>query len=107
MKLIALFGPAILSLAIKKRRMIEKKWDWFTYVKEYTVSLLSNVFLSQAVITYVLGLDGVDSTAFESFPFFTKYIVIAVACAWILPYIREVVGRYISVSFKVGENDEK
>lgn len=107
MKLIALFGPAILSLAIKKRRMMEKKWDWFTYVREYTVSLLVNVFLAQAVITYVLGIDGVDSTAFESFPFFTKYIVIAVACAWILPYIREVISRYISISFKVGENDEK
>lgn len=56
MKLIALFVPAIITISIRYRRNDGKGWNWFVYLKEYAYALLTNVFLTQAVISYGLGL---------------------------------------------------
>lgn len=52
-------------------------------------------------------MTGVDNTAFSSFGFFTKYLFIASVIAYITPYIEEIVKKYVSISFSVGENSDK
>ena len=107
MKLIALFLPAVITLGIRRDRSKGKEWKLYDYIKEYVISVLINVFMTQSVISYVLGLGGVDSTAFESFPFFTKYIFIACVLAFLIAYIREILNKYITVSFEIGDENEK
>ena len=107
MKIIALFLPAVLTVAVYHKRNNGCTWDWFKYITEYALAILVNTFITQSVITYLFGFDGVDSTAFESFPFFTKYIAIAFALAVLFPYIRELVSKAFSVSFEIGVRDEK
>ena len=61
MRLIALFIPAIISLGIKYRKNREKKWEYFDFIYEYAISLVSQIkrmnekdihFLSFFVIFY-------------------------------------------------------
>lgn len=101
MRYIALFFPAIISVGIKNRRANEKKWTLFDFLREYAVSVISNVLLSEAVIVYVLRLGNVNIEAFDSFPFFTKYLFIALVFSIVLPYIREIIKMNFSVSFEV------
>ncbi len=106
MGLIALFFPAFISMAIRHRRNTELTWEIITSLIEYAILVVVNVFLTQSVVTYGLRMDGVDSTAFCSFGFFTKYLLIASIFAFLTPYIEEVARKYISISFSVGENKE-
>ena len=39
------------------------------------------------------GYGQVDMTAFQSFPFFTKYLVISMSIAWLTPYIENKTGQ--------------
>lgn len=74
---IALFFPASIALkiSIKKERIERKKWyDWiFTYCM---FAMLINTSV-MAVISYVLGLDGLTISALESFSFFIVYTVMS------------------------------
>lgn len=106
MSIIALFFPACISMVIRHKRNEKLTWNLAGCILEYAVLTIINVFLSQVVIVNILGIT-TDSTAFESFPFFTKYLFIASAAAFLVPYVEEVVSRYIKVSFSVGENEEK
>lgn len=101
MSYIALFFPAIISVGIKNRRDHEKRWIWFDFVREYAVSVLSNVLLTESVVVYILRLGNVNIEAFDSFPFFTKYVFIALVFSIILPYIREMIRKSFSVTFEV------
>ena len=107
MELIALFFPACISMAIRHRRNKELTWNVITCLIEYAVLVIINVFLGEAVITYGLKMNGVDNTAFSSFGFFTKYLFIVSVIAYITPYVEEVVRKYVSISFSVGESGEK
>ena len=107
MSSIALFMPAVISVEVWHRRNKGIEWKWYDYIKEYAIALLINTFLAQAVITYLLGLDGVDITAFSTFPFFTKYVAIATVLAVLVPYIREIIGKYFSISFEVGDKSNE
>ncbi|MBD5505071.1 MAG: hypothetical protein HDR09_15405 [Lachnospiraceae bacterium] len=101
MSFIALFLPACISLIIRHKRNDKLKWSVPESIIEYAILVLVNVLVSQCVIVYVLGIGGVDMSAFQSFPFFTKYLVISMALAWLTPYLEEIGRKYISVSFKV------
>lgn len=101
MSFIALFLPACISLIIRHKRNDSLKWSVPESIIEYAILVLINVLISQCVIVYVLGIGGVDMTAFQSMPFFTKYLVISIVIAWITPYLEEIGRKYISVSFKV------
>lgn len=101
MRYIALFFPAIISVGIKNRRDNKKTWTLFDFVREYAISVISNVLLSEAVIVYVLRLGNVNIEAFDSFPFFTKYLFIALVFSIVLPYIREIIEMNFSISFEV------
>ena len=106
MRIIALFFPAFISMAIRHRRNTELTWEVITTLIEYAILVVVNVFLSEAVVTYGLRMNDVDSTAFESFGFFTKYLLIASVIAFFIPYVEEIFRKYISISFTVGDNKE-
>lgn len=112
MSFIALFLPACISLAIRHRRNSKLKWSVPESIIEYAVLVLVNVLLSQCIVVYVLGGGGVEASAFQSMPFMTKYLVIAIILAWLLPYLEEIVRKYIDISFKIesagdSEDDSK
>ena len=76
-------------------------------ILEYAVLVIFNVLLSESVIVYVLQSGAVDVTAFCSFPFFTKYMVISLILAWLIPYVEEIGHRYIKISFTVNSRISK
>lgn len=59
------------------------------------------------IITYVLGISDVTADAFNSFPFFTKYVVIAAFVAMLLPFCVELVKKYFSITVETGVDGEK
>ena len=108
---IGILAPAALALKTKIRRQSAKGtacMDVSRWILQYIIEILKNVFFTTATITYILRFDGVNFDALSSFPFFTKYIVIAVIYAWILPYVEEIISKYIGVSFEIEvEKDAK
>lgn len=107
MRMIALFFPALISIVIRHTRDKEQIWKMPETLIRYGMYTLWNVFLTTAIITYGLNISGVTADAFESFPFFTKYVVIAIAAAVLLPYLEEMIKKYIKVTFTVKERNEK
>lgn len=106
MRFIALFFPSCISMMIRHRRNKNLMWKMPECIFEYAVLTIINTFLAQSVITYGLRMDGVDITAFESFGFFTKYLLITSVISFFIPYIEEVFTKYVKVSFTVKEKEE-
>ena len=44
--------------------------------------------------------------ALDSFPFFTKYSLIAIVTAVFMPYMQEIIKKYVEVTFLVRKKDE-
>lgn len=107
MEIIGLFFPAIVSVWIKHARNENLVWSMPKILFEYGIYVLINVFITGCTITYGLGLSGVTSDALNSFPFFTKYVIIALAAAIVVPYIEEIIRKYIKVTLTVRTYDEK
>lgn len=107
MRYIALFFPAILSVGISYRRNNGEKWLWFDYVREYVGAVICNALVAGFVISYVLGLGAVNIEAFDSFPFFTKYLLIAIVLATLFPHIRDVIKANISISYEIDKKQDK
>lgn len=101
---IGTLAPAALAMRTKIRRRESEKIraeEMGMLLLQYGMEILKNVFLTAATITYILKIEDVNFTALSSFPFFTKYVVIALAYAWILPYLEEMIVKYIGISFKI------
>lgn len=107
MSFIALFFPACISIMIRHKRNSKLKWRIPESIFEYSVFVLIDTLLSQCIITYLLGIHEVDMSAFQSFPFFTKYLVIAMIIAWLAPYVEEIGRKYIGISFVVEKKEDK
>lgn len=107
MEIIGLFAPAMISVWIKHNRNVEVTWGMPKILFEYGIYVWINVFMSGCIITYALGMSGVTSDALTSFPFFTKYTVIAVAMAILVPYAEEIIRKYFKVTLTVREKNEK
>lgn len=101
MSFIALFLPSCISLIIRHKRNDRLKWSVPESIIEYAILVLINILLSQCVIVYILGIGEIDISAFQSFSFFTKYLLISMALAWLTPYLEEIRRKYISISFNV------
>lgn len=106
MTLIGLFFPAIISVVIRQKRKTGDKRELLSILSEYGLSVLFCNLFSMIVITYVLGIGDVAMSAFESFPFFTKYTVIAVIIAFIMPYLEEIYKKYIQIKFVIEDKNE-
>ncbi len=107
MRWIALLCPAVLSLWICGNRRLDFFTSTTKAILKYGLYLLVDNWLTVLLITYGLGLMDVVADALESFPFFLKYTLIATVIAFIVPYVEEIVLKYIKVSFIVRTKDEE
>lgn len=107
MEIIGLFFPAIVSVLIRNRRNAESDWRMPKVLFRYGIYVLVNVLLSGSFISYGLGISGVTADALQSFPFFIKYTVIALVMAVAVPYMEEIIGKYIQITLRVRTYDEK
>ncbi|MCM1124040.1 MAG: hypothetical protein NC416_15775 [Eubacterium sp.] len=101
MRYIALFFPAMISVGIAHQKTEGAKWNWFTYLYQYAIFLISNVFLTEALVTYIFKMNAVTIDAFDSFPFFTKYILASTVFAVILPHACRIIKQNISFSLEI------
>lgn len=107
MRIIGLFFPALISVSIKHSRNPEYTWQFPQILVEYGIYVLVNVLLTTVAVTYVMNVPGVIVDALDSFPFFIKYMVIAVLAAVFVPYIEEMIRKYIHITFTVRTKDDK
>lgn len=107
MEIIGLFFPAIVSMLVKNRGNMKSDWHMPGVFFRYGIYVLANVFLTVCIITYGLGVSGVTSDAFNSFPFFIKYTAIALVMAGVVPYVEEIIGKYFKITLLVRTYDEK
>lgn len=106
MKMIGLFFPALISILINHSRNSERTWQFPMILVEYGIYVLVNVLITTVIITYALNVSGVSVDALDSFPFFTKYTVIAITAAVFTPYIQEIINKYVKITFSVRKKDE-
>ncbi len=106
MKIIGLFFPALISLKISMARE-NGKADIIQVIIRYGLYVLLDNWLAQVIITYVLGMSDVAADALDSFPFFTKYVVITAIVAAVLPLCLELAAKYFKISVKTGVNGEE
>lgn len=107
MEVIGLFFPAIVSVMIRNRRNTESGWRMPVILFKYGIYVLVNVLLTTCVIVYALGLSDVTADALNSFSFFTKYMMIALVMAILVPFVEEIIGKYIQITLTVRGYDEK
>ena len=108
MKWICLLLPACVSMKIRYRRNqnLLKADNTLLGILRWGSWILVNNMLSMFTIVYVLRMGTVVTDVFNSFNFSLKYMVISLVFACVLPYVLEIVEKYISISFTVGETEE-
>lgn len=105
MKIVCIFLPAFVSVAIRHKRIgFKSNADMLLSYGLWTI--LIN-FLNMILVTYVLRMNDVVSDALDSFSFAIKYIAVAVVIAFLMPYFFEIISKYFNVNFKVESNDEE
>lgn len=107
MEMIGLLCPALVSVLIKCNKSTKFEQGVLEGLFRYGIYVLINVFLTGIVITYGLGISGVTSDALCSFPFFIKYTAIALIMAILVPYIEEIISKYIKITLVVSAYDKK
>ena len=107
MILIGLFFPSFITLAIRHNRNTKGEGNWFYILLEYGQTVLfCNLFII-IVITYILKIDNIEISAFNSFSFFSKYVVMAVIYSTVIPYLEEIVKKLFHIEFRILEKNEK
>lgn len=80
MKLVALFFPALIAVYMNREKK-ESKNEAFSNIFTYAMFVIAVNVSVMSVLTYVLGLDGLTISVFESFSFFIVYTVLACAAS--------------------------
>lgn len=101
MTVIGLFFPSFVSVAIYMKLSKDALCRWQTLIIRYGVYVLLDTLITQIDITYLLGISQVMESALTSFPFFVKYVLIALIWAVVLPFVEEMLKKYIKVSIKI------
>ena len=106
MRYVCIFAPALCTVAIQLNRkcVSERIRD---IVIRYGIWVLMTNLITMSIINYIIGVHDVTADALDSFGFATKYMIISLFMALIMPYIVEVISKYINVSFKVETPKEK
>lgn len=100
MKIIALFFPALLSVSVYFRRQPAKlKPDLYLMTRYGIYTMLVN-WCAMSLITYIFQTKVVISDM-ESSGFFTKYVFIAVFFAGLIPYMEEIIKKYVCIRFHI------
>lgn len=106
MIVISLFFPSFISMAIYRKRTSKESHDGQSMIVRFGIYVLLNTWIVQVILTYLLGQGQITESALTSFPFFTKYVIIALLCAIIMPYIEEMVKKCIGISVDLSADDE-
>ena len=69
MRIIGLFFPALISVAIKHSRNSKCDYQMPKILGEYGIYVLINVLITTSIITYGLNVSGVTIDVLDSFPF--------------------------------------
>ena len=106
MKYVCIFAPALCAVAIQLNRksVSEKTMD---IVIRYGIWVLTINLIAMSMVNYIIGIHDVTADALDSFGFATKYMIISLLLALIIPYIVEVIGRFITVSFDIETKKEQ
>lgn len=107
MIVVGLLFPSFISMAIYRKRSGETGIGWQSMLVRFGIYVLLNTWIVQALLTYLFGQGDITESALTSFPFFTKYVVLASLIAVILPYVEEIVRKCIGVSVSFTANDGK
>lgn len=100
---ICLLMPACFSMMIQYRRngnrplsdnMVVELCRWGSWV-------LVNNLLTIFAVLYLLGYGSLLTEVFESLAFAMKYAGISLVFACVLPYIVEIIRKFVSVTFTV------
>ena len=101
-----LFFPAFISMAVYRWLVRKGSYHWQETVIRYGIYVLATTWCTQLTITYLLGVSQVSEEALLSFPFFTKYVLIAVVWAVVLSLAGELIKKYINISIKFSAGRE-
>ena len=107
MAMIGFWLPSFISMAIYRKRSGKISIGWQSMLARFGIYVLLNTWIVQALLTYLLGQGGITESALTSFPFFTKYVVLASLVAVILPYAEEILRKCIGVSVSFNAKDGK
>ena len=128
MAMIGFWLPSFISMAIYRKRSGKISIGWQSMLARFGIYVLLNTWIVQALLTYLLGQGGITEdyfyechlgswrrtgeggiteSALTSFPFFTKYVVLASLVAVILPYAEEILRKCIGVSVSFNADDGK
>lgn len=98
MALLALFIPSIISVKIERNN---EKWDLLKYIEQYSVYLVVNLIIVFFMLIYVLKYDELTAEVINSFPFFFKFFIIHTLVAMVIPRMKTILKKYISITFSV------
>jgi len=108
---ICLLMPACFSVLIQYKRNENKSLTENAVVEifRWGAWVLVDNLLTIFVILYLLGYGSLQTEVFESFAFAMKYAGISLVLACILPYVLEIISKFISVTCTVKPvaNEEK
>lgn len=102
MEIISIFFPTILSFHIHVKRAGISKVELWYFIRVYGLYALVQNFITWIIVDYGLGIV-VNEDAFTSMQFDIKYLSIAVIVSFCLPYIWELISKYISVHVEIEE----
>lgn len=108
MEMIVLLLPACVAMSIRYKRLYKiKSLSIAELIFQWAKWVLALNLLTMGIITYVFRMDGIVGEAFSSFSFFMKYSFISIFVSLILPYMVEIVEKYIDLSVVIGEKNEE
>ena len=98
MKLIALFFPALIAFGMNRKEEIVFEKDWFQLIFMYCMFVIAINLFVMGVITYVLGLDGLTISVFESFSFFIIYTVLSCGSSIFIGLLTKILRKNIAAA---------
>lgn len=100
---ICLLMPACFSVLIQYQRNGNKPLSGNVVVElcRWGAWVLTDNLLTIFTVLYLLGYGSLQTEVFESFSFAMKYAGISLVFACILPYILEIIRKFVSVTFTV------
>jgi len=103
MKWICLLLPACFSMVIQYRRNNNKQLSDNMIVElcRWGCWVLVDNLLAMFTVLYLFGYGSLLVDVFESFSFALKYAVVSLVYACALPYILEIISKFVSVTFTV------
>lgn len=92
--------PAFVSVKIVSNRNKENTVSIRSEIIRFGNYVLGINLLTMCVIQYVLGIEAGQEYLY-SFGFATKYMIIALVWAVVLPYAVETIKKYIELTFSI------